>query len=42
MKVKKYLNPEKEVEGCGPNKSLCTRCKGAKSYQDARFSKLSQ
>ena len=28
MKVKKYLKPEKEADGRGPHKSLCTSSKG--------------
>src|ERR1700722_12965448 len=38
MKVKKYLQPENEATGSGPDKSLCTSCNGAEACQEARFS----
>ena len=42
MKVKKYLKPEKEVDGRGPHKSLCTSFKGIEVCQEACLSKLSR
>ena len=41
MKIKKYLKPEKEADGRGPHKSLCTSYKGTEVCQEARLSKLS-
>ena len=41
MKVKKYLKLEKEEDGRGPQKSLCTSSKGTEACQEACFSKLS-
>jgi len=35
MKVKKYLKPEKEADGRGPHKSLCTSSKGIEACQEA-------
>ena len=34
MKVKKYLKPEKEVDGRGPHKPLCTSSKGTEVCQE--------
>ena len=42
MKVKKYLKLEKEADGRGPHKSLCTSSKGTEACQEARLSKLSR
>ena len=42
MKVKKYLKPEKDVDGRGPHKSLCTSSKGTEACQEACLSKLTR
>ena len=41
MKVKKYLKLEKEADGRGPHKSLCTSSKGTEAWEDAHLLKLS-
>ena len=42
MKVRKYLKLEKEADGRGTHKSLCTRSKRTKACQEACQSKLSR
>ena len=40
MKVKKYLNEEKEAERSGSHKSLWTSRKGVEEFQEAQLPKL--